>query len=74
ANAISAAKHYIAASHGYSSGLDKEQFLNPALRVARAVGAEDVASAAVQEIGAGIKDAISGQDPAPGVALSLLAP
>ncbi|MFD8932005.1 MULTISPECIES: DUF4209 domain-containing protein [Streptomyces] len=73
-NAISAAKNYVAASRCYSSGLDKEGFLNPALRVARAVGAGDVAAEAIQEIVACIRDSISGDDPAPGVALRLLGP
>lgn len=73
-NAISAAKNYVAASRCYASGLDKERFLNPALRVARAVGAGDVAAEALQEIVGCIRDVVSGDDSALGIALRLLGP
>lgn len=73
-HAAQAAQSYFQASQEWTEWLDKEEALNTALRLARAVGQKDLASQIMTEMLRLANQAISGEKEVPGVALRLLRP
>lgn len=73
-HATQAAQSYFQASQEWTEWLDKEEALNTALRLARAVGQKDLASQVMTEMLDLVNQAISSEKEVPGVALRLLRP
>ncbi|MFF9779526.1 DUF4209 domain-containing protein [Streptomyces sp. NPDC013978] len=73
-HATQAAQSYFEASQEWTEWLDKEEALNTALRLARAVGHKDLASQVMTEMLNLVNQAIAGEKEVPGVALRLLRP
>ncbi|MEY9489008.1 hypothetical protein RKD26_004802 [Streptomyces calvus] len=73
-HAIQAAQSYSQASKEWTEWLDKEEALNTALRLARAVGQKELASQIMTEMLDLANQAISSEEEVPGVALRVLRP
>ncbi|MFF5766844.1 DUF4209 domain-containing protein [Streptomyces tanashiensis] len=73
-HAIVAAENYITTAQHCATASNKERYLNPALRVARAVGASEVSEIAIGRIIQCIRDVLSGTEHAPGIAMRLIRP